>query len=471
MCGMTDFFRMETLELSRWFKQTKRRPLVIRGARQVGKSTLVRAFAKTQPCELREINLEQHRHLETTFATLSPTLIMAELEATLGTSINDTRTLLFLDEIQATPSALAALRCLFEARPRLPIVAAGSLLEFVLREHQFSMPVGRIEYLFLGPMRFSEFLHARGEAWAVEQLRSLAPDQPHKSTSSKLSSALHQRLISLQREFLFIGGMPEAISEYVRTQSFLQTQRIHRNIVETYRDDFAKYARASALVRLQKVYNYIPSAVGQKLKYSRISRDDRAREVREAIELLSLARVIAQVHHSDCSGLPLGAGVDPHTYKCLFLDVGLMQSMLGLNFAMIAKQDTDRLVNEGGLAEQFIGQHLYYRVAHARSPELYHWLREGKTGNAEVDYVSAQRGSIVPIEVKAGSSGRLKSLFEFVRDKKPPCAVRFDLNAPSLQRVSHDTLQNGKKTKVSFPLLSLPLYMVDELDRLLNNVT
>ncbi len=442
---------------------------MIRGARQVGKSTLVRDFARARSLRLVEVNLEQHRALEPVFRTLDVSPILAELEAISGVSPAGRNALVFLDEIQATPSALAALRYLFEQRPDIAVIGAGSLLEFVLRSHEFSMPVGRIEYLHLGPMMFGEFLLAVGDGHLARLLDGMRLGEP-------LARSAHQKLLRRQREYLLVGGMPEAVAEHASGSGFIAVADVHRAIAATYRDDFAKYGSTSAsLLRCQRVFDYVPGAVGTKIKYANISRDERAREVRTAIEMLSLARVIWRVHHSDCSGLPLQAQVDPNIYKCLFLDVGLMSHMCGLDWSSVASPDERRLVNEGGLAEQFIGQHLLFREGGLVEPFLGYWLREGKHDNAEVDYVISQGGRIVPIEVKAGTAGSLKSLHQFVARKlqrggiRRPIVIRFNLNPPSLTDHSHK-LSHAPETSVHFTMLSLPLYLVEQTLRLVQEL-
>lgn len=448
--------------LERWHQKAHRKPLVIRGARQVGKSTLVRQFAAKRSLALHEVNLEQRRTLEGAFATLDVTVIVRELEGLLGARIGD-GDLLFLDEIQATPSALPALRYLYEQRPNLAVVAAGSLLELVLADHNFSMPVGRIEYLYLGPLTFSEFLRGTGRDYLFDVLSEWEP-------GTAIADSAHQALCQLQREFMVVGGMPEAVATWASESAFDAVADVQRSIVSTYKDDFGKYGgNTESLRRLQQVFEYVPTALGQKIKYSNIDRDTRARELRSAIDRLAAARVISLVHHSACSGVPLTVQIDPHVYKALFLDVGLAAHALGVRWNDIARLDERQLVNEGGLAEQFIGQHLLYRARGIEPPSLVYWLREARTSNAEVDYVIAHARQVIPVEVKAGSSGTLKSLHRFfARDVNQtalmPTALRFDLNLPSLTELDH-ALTDG--TPVRYQLLSLPLYMVDQTERLL----
>ena len=443
--------------LGRWFDGPQRKPLVIRGARQVGKSTLVRQFAKSRGLHLNEINLERHPDLESVFRTLDLTHIRRELEGLLGQPLLAPGRMLFLDEIQATPHALPALRYFLEDHPDLPVVAAGSLLEFVLSQHAFPMPVGRIQYFHLGPMSFEEFL-AELDPALLANLQDCTPE-------NALPHTAHTRLSACQREYLLVGGMPEAVAAYATTRSFADVTPVHQSIVDTYQDDFSRYASPRVLLRLQRVFNHVPRSVGRKVKYTQISREETARELRAAIDLLAKARVITPVFHSACSG---DAEVDWKTYKLLFLDIGLMNRMCGLDWLALKDLDDRRLVNEGSLAEQFVGQHLLYLEEGWETPRLHYWLREGRSANAEVDYAVARGARVVPVEVKAGTSGTLRSLHQFALAKGTRLAVRFDLNPPTVQSVRHQV--GGTRQSVEMTLLSLPLYMVGQLGRLLDRL-
>ena len=452
--------RIAECHLKSWLKNRYRKPLVIRGARQVGKSTLVRKFAENNDLILNEINLEQHLELNDIFKTLDSGIILKELEGLLGKKIIRPDSILFLDEIQATPYALQALRYFYEELPEIPVVAAGSLLEFVLSHHSFSMPVGRINYLHLGPMTFEEYL-AEIDGGLLKTITEF-------DFADSIPMTAHKKLLDRQREFLMIGGMPEAILGYLRSGQFSDIIPVQRSIISTYLDDFSKYASRKALLRLQKVFNFIPRAVGKKIKYSNISREEASRELRTAIELLSKARIISQVFHSHCSGLPLQAEIDALTYKALFLDIGLMNRVCGLDWLAISALDNRQMVNEGAMAEQFIGQHLLYFRGLSEPPELCYWLRQKKSANAEVDYVISQADLITPVEVKAGKSGTLKSLLQFVYNKNAKLGVRFDLNLPSIQNIDHSLRQANSTTQVKYRLISLPLYMVGQLPRILD---
>lgn len=449
--------RTAELYLDIWLKNPRRKPLVLRGARQVGKSTLIRQFASSHKLVLNEINLERHLTLAKVFASLDIKRICAELDAIVGHPVTAPGSILFLDEIQAVPEALPALRYFQEDLPALPVVAAGSLLEFTLADHSFSMPVGRIDYLHLGPMTFREFAEAV-EPDVLRWLDSLVQEVA-------LPEAAHVKLLNLMRRFCFVGGMPEAVQALVETGSLQESVAVHGRILQTYEDDFAKYARQKDLVLIQEVFHKLPALTGRKVKYVNFTREALSRDVKAALDLLRKARVCHAVFASSCSGIPLLADGTSEVWKPLFLDVGLMNHACGLDWLALERMDDVKLVNEGAVAEQFVGQHLVYQRGMGEPPALAYWLREGRDTNAEVDYVVSRGQDIFPVEVKAGKSGMLRSLRQFVLEKHPAKAFRFDTNPQGRQTIVCNSSQGDL---ASFELISLPLYAVCELPRLMD---
>jgi len=453
--------RQQLQFLSTWLENKKRKPLIIRGARQVGKSTLVELFARQHGLALSTVNLERHPELTPAFASKDPEQIIQQIEFLPKMGQIGADTVLFLDEIQAVPEAIPALRYFYEERPGLPVVSAGSLLEFALSDHHFSMPVGRVQYLHMGPMTFSEFLAAMDE----ESLqRFIADYEPGR----EIGEVVYQRLLQLLRSYFQIGGMPEAVAVFADSRSYQKVGEVHNSIIDTYRDDFPKYAGARNLNRMLQVFNFAARNVGVKIKYSNISPQDQSVTIKKDIELLTMARVLGKVVHSHCSGLPLQADLSEKVYKLLFLDVGLMNAICGLNWRDLALLDETKLINQGAIAEQFIGQHLQAILADKPNRELNYWLREGRAANAEVDFVVGLGGRIIPIEVKSGASGSLKSLHQFMGSKQAPLAVRFDTNRPTVQRIDTTTTINKQHQQVKYPLVSLPLYLVERLDAIVD---
>ncbi len=447
--------RLQEENLSSWLQQARRKPLILRGARQVGKSTLVRTFAKDKGLDLAEINLERHPRLGPIFQTKDLTKIVPELESLLGRRLQDGKTLLFLDEIQAVPESLPALRYFFEERPSLPVIAAGSLLEFVLSDHDFSMPVGRVGYLHLGPMTFFEFLAALREDYLLELLRGYRVGQVFPEMA-------HQKLLERQRQYLFVGGMPECVLAFQETGSLEEARVVHRSIIQTYQDDFAKYSRAGhERGLLHRIIEVIPKLIGKKTKYVQISREDHSRTIRAALQLLIQSRLLTPAYHTDCA-VPLRANQDESISKLFFVDVGLLNSLCGLDWRSLSRLNERELIHEGGLAEQFVAQHLAYWEQGEEAPHLNYWLRESRSENAEVDFVVARGNRILPIAIKSGKSGRIRSVQQLVRSKGFDLVFRFDLNPPSVQDIHHKlTGPQASGPPVRYRLASFPLYMAE----------
>ena len=460
--------RQELNDLQHWFIQRPRKPLVIRGARQVGKSTLVREFARRMSLPLVSVDFERNPELREAFATREPTKILHTLGLLTGQTVIPGKHLLFLDEIQVAPDALAALRYFREELPELPVVAAGSLLDFALAESRFSMPVGRVEYFHLGPMPFEDFLDATGHPELVAHLRNLSLGE----LQNAFPSAIHGRYMDLLRQYWVVGGLPEAVAGYLQGMrepggGFERVARIQHGIVATYRDDFNKYSHGRARDRLQVTFDRLSGLVGRKFKYVQVSRDHRAAELAVALQRLCMARVAHKVCHAAANGVPLAAEMNERHFKCLYLDVGLMCAALGLNLLDLNREDLT-LVNAGAVAEQFIGQQLLHGAPRFQTPSLHYWTREARSAAAEVDYLMVLGRRIVPVEIKAGTSGSLKSLHQFLQEKGGGLALRFNAGPPSLL---HDVKRLSTGEVVRYRLLSLPLYLVGQAKRLLLEAT
>lgn len=437
--------------IKKWHQRENRKPLIIRGARQVGKSYLVKEFARLESLSLLEINFEKNPEAAELFDKRSIQKTCEFLEIQFKTRLDPKTTVLFLDEIQAAPQILPVLRYFYEERPDLCIVAAGSLLEFVLKDHSFSMPVGRVEYLHLGPMTFEEFLEASGEGGLKKFIGELGLKDP-------IPLPLHQRLMSQIRTYCVMGGMPEAVKTFLEN-SWGECEAVKKNILSTYEDDFSKYRNRIPDLRLRKVFQKMPRLIGEKLKYVQIDPLERAKDLGLALDLLCMARVGHRVYHSSSNGVPLGAEINQKFFKLLFLDIGLASSILGLNMLDFEKEEDLNLVNQGRLTEQFIGQHLLYDLPFYQTPELYYWAREKKNASAEIDYVVSKESQVIPIEVKSGKSGSLRALHLFLKEKKLSLGFRFNSEPPTV-------LREGKLT-----LISLPFYLVGQWRRLSDHPT
>ncbi|MBC8453543.1 ATP-binding protein [PVC group bacterium] len=446
--------------LKEWQNRPNRKPLIVRGARQVGKTHLIRDFSSAQFDNIAEINFDLTPERADIFASKDINLILRFLETDLDIEIIPGKTLLFLDEIQNVPQLIPLLRYFYEELPELHLIAAGSLLEFTLRNHTFSMPVGRIEYMFMGPMTFPEFLYASNKKQLLKFINSY-------HLGEIIPQSIHNKLLQLLKIYCVVGGMPAVMKEYINNKNAKYASMEQRSILQTYRDDFSKYNAKINANRLGKVFSRMPHLVGEKLKYVKVDRNERAKDISECIDMLQMAKTVHRVTHSDGNGIPLGAEANHKDFKMLFVDIGLLSSSLGIKDTDIELAEDLLLVNSGAVAEQFAGQHLLYQHDSYIEPELYYWNREKRNSSAEVDYLYAHGSNVIPIEIKAGKAGALKSLHVFASEKNSRIAVRFNTGMPSC-----NTLKSTVSSKQSepFQLLSLPLYLVCELERLLNSI-
>ncbi|MEI6168677.1 MAG: AAA family ATPase [bacterium] len=440
--------------LKEWKTRSNRKPLIIRGARQVGKSHLVRDFAKLEFKTFVEVNLDEDLRVVPYFDKPDPMETLRLLELHFETTLEPENTLLFIDEIQAAPHLLAKFRYFYEKLPALHVIAAGSLLDFTLEQHDFSMPVGRIEYLHLGPMSFSEFLLATGHEQSCAFIKGF-------KIGDDIPEPLHNKFSDLLVSYIVVGGMPESVSAFAQRQSYRECDFIKNTILATYKDDFSKYGERVNLQHLLTVYEALPNLVGRKVKYVNISRDIRARDLSRALQMLALARVCHLVYHSSCNGIPLGAETDRNTFKPLFLDVGLLLSACGLSMTDIKSAAALMMVNSGQICEQFVGQQLLYRQELYKQPELHYWLREKPSSNAEVDYVIALGSQIIPVEVKAGKTGNLRSLHQFTIEKGLHFAIKICSERPSLVKAL-GKMPDGRT--YNSQILNLPFYLIEKLD-------
>jgi hypothetical protein len=397
-------------KLLEWKEAKRRKPLLIRGARQVGKSTAVREFGK-QFQYFVEINLEKQPDLRQVFTeNIDVKKTCEKLSGTLSIPIVPGETLLFIDEIQACKEAMMALRYFKEDYPELHVIAAGSLLEFALEELP-SFGVGRIRSLYMYPFSFDEFLVAQGLDLTVEYKRKATSKEP-------LSDLAHKDLVDQLRSFYLVGGMPAAITEWIETRSYIEVSRVHRDIIDTYLDDFSKYKKRVSPALLQQVLRSAALQAGKKFVYSTAANDIRSSLVKDALHLLTLAGLITPVKHTDGTGLPLGAEESDRYVKYLFFDLGVMQTMLDIQSADIILATETNFVNKGAASEMFAGLEILKYHDCFQKPEMYYWQNMTKNSSAEIDYLIARNGKVLPVEVKASTQGSMQSLWIFMRKRK-----------------------------------------------------
>ena len=407
------------LELLAWQKSSSRKPLLIRGARQVGKSTAVRNLSKRFDYFI-EINFEEQPEYQNLFANTSDINdLIEQLAIITQTEIIEGRTLIFLDEIQASLPAISKLRYFYEKKPNLHVIAAGSLLEFALSELP-SFGVGRVRSLFMYPLSFIEFLGALNE-------KPLASMIQQSNSAKPLNPIFHEKLKIYCKKFLIIGGMPQAVQTYVAKGDLLEVQRILDDLIIAIQADFVKYKRQIPPTNIKSVFESIVKQVGTKFKYSNDLTSLTSPVIKQVVDLLEMAGLVYRVTHSSSNGIPIGAETNPKKTKLLIFDTGIYQRILGLDVASLLLKDDFEVINKGNIAELFVGLELLKSNDAYEKTSLYYWHREAKNSKAEVDYVIQIQDIIVPIEVKAGTKGAMQSMYLFMDEKKSKYGVRLSL--------------------------------------------
>lgn len=432
-------------DLFNWKNSKTRKPLLLRGARQVGKSYIVEKFGKEHFDDLILLDFEFYPDFCKFFDSLDPKKIISSIEIHFNKKIIPEKTLLFFDEIQACPNAIMALRYFKEKAPEYVVIGAGSLLEFTLKEKKFKMPVGRIQYLYLKPLKFFEFLRAIKQDLLLEKLMSTDHILP-------IEDSLHQLALDHIRKYLALGGMPDVIQTFLDTEDLIGCQHIQTSILKTYRDDFGKYAKQTEQKYLKSLYEKAPGLVAKWFKYNKISNAD-PRALKNALNMLYDANILYPVFATSASGLPLISQIQEKKFKILFLDTGLCHRAFHLDLQKIFSEDLF-LLNQGALIEQYVGQELLATFDRFDPQPLFFWVREKTNSSAEVDYIVSIDQYIIPIEVKSGSTGRLRSLKIFMEEKKSPLGVRIS------------------KAPLSFQdnILSIPFYLIDLLPTLVRKI-
>ena len=412
--------------LSEWAARPVHKPVLLRGARQVGKSTAVRHLGESFKYFV-EINLEKQPDYIGLFKKdLDVKRIVPQIAAMCGTPIIANETLLFIDEIQESQEAIMALRYFKEDMPDLHVVAAGSLLEFVLDDIP-TFGVGRIHSMYMFPMTFDEFLQANGEQLLLDARRQANADSP-------LPTPLHDKLVGLVRTFMLVGGMPESVAKWAETHDYLQCQEVQDDIITGYEADFPKYKKKVDPQLLVATMRSAATQATNKFVYSQVAGGYKTAEVKKALDLLIKAGILIPVTHTDGNGLPLGDEADESYRKMLLLDTGLMLRLLNMSMGDISSITTHiltataaDLVNKGPMAEMLAGLEVLHYLSPNIRHDLFYWVRQAKNSLAEIDYLLSRDMKVLPLEVKAGVQGGMKSLWDFMRDKKLSQAIRCSL--------------------------------------------
>lgn len=456
--------------LKEWANESPHKPLLLRGARQVGKSTAVRNLGRSFS-NFVEINFEKNPEYGTLFdQNLDISRIVPQLEALAQKQIIPGKTLLFFDEIQFCPKAIMSLRFFKEDLPSLHLIAAGSLLEFVLDELP-TFGVGRIRSIYMYPMTFDEFLMANGQ----ESIKKLRDDC---DTKNPLSTPLHQKLTELFRTYMMVGGMPEVVGEWVKNHDFLKCQKLQDDIINGYTADFAKYKKSVNPVLLRNILQSVAHQISKKFVYSKVNGDFKIPEIKVGLRLLSMAGLIIPTIRCSANGIPLGAETDESFVKYLILDSGIELRLLNMTLASSSQLATDiltmnarDLVNKGEITEMTAGLELLHYQNPTLKNELYYWLRPSRNSDAEIDYLCVDERKIVPIEVKAETQGGMKSLWIFMHDKKLNLGVRTSLeNFGKLIYTDTTAITKehpmGEERKIAI----CPLYSLSNLSKVISSL-
>ena len=437
-------------DLRAWLTDVRRKPLILRGARQVGKTWLVRELARERNLALLEVNFERDPSLAKAFEAADPARVFSDLALLMDHRAAPTDSLLFIDEIQAAPEVLARLRWFAEEMPELPVVAAGSLLEFALADFSHSMPVGRVSYAYVEPLGFPEYLEAHAQQPLLERLRAWQP-------GIEISSAVHQKAWEWFDRYQMVGGMPAVVAADAQGADAKTCRDIQRDLLHTYQDDFSKYAGRIDTRVLRQVLLAVVASLGKKFVYSAVGDGVKLEPARRSLEMLAAARLCKLIPHTAANGLPLAAEKNDRQRKAALLDVGLAHALWNTP-ALTHFPRWENLAPgiRGGLGEQMAAQQLHLLSgSFTRDGQLFHWRREGGRAG-EIDYLLEIHGAILPVEVKSGAAGSMKSLHQFMHDKRLPLALRLDRNPPSLQAMEVSTTQSQA---VRYTLLNLPHYL------------
>lgn len=432
-------------DLKRWKDRSDRMPLLLRGARQIGKSYIVEKFGNECFSHLVIVNFEAQPSFKNCFETLEPQEIINSISLATGQPLQPGKSLLFLDEIQECPQAILAMRYFKEKMPNLHIIGAGSLLEFTLNDEDFRMPVGRVEFLYMKPCSFREYLINLEQHVVLSALETATPNKP-------IPEIAHEMLLKRLQEYFVLGGMPRVLSHYIEHSDMHRCQQLLEFITEQYRHDFGKYHARVKSDYIHEIYDGIPNILAQNFKYSKINPDIKSRDLKPALKALINAGLVQQVLYTSAAGLPLSATINEKKFKVLFVDIGLIGYRIDIG-AQPTLYHQNALLSRGSLAEQFVGQELLAYTESYKKASLFYWERDQPSSTAEIDFLIQHSGIIFPIEVKAGKTGRLKSLKIFQQERQIPFGVRV----------------SEKPLSFKNNVLSVPFYMISELPRLIGN--
>ena len=442
------FQRLALKALRQWAEKEGRKPLVLRGARQVGKTTLVKIFAEEFDVFIN-LNLEEKVNAALFTMEVSFEDLLAGIYAKAGIKMENQRTLIFIDEIQNVPDAVKVLRYFYEKRPDLYVIAAGSLLESLVGNH-ISFPVGRVEYMALHPCTFTEFLGALGENILVEQIKQLEVPQ-----------SVHSYVMDLFKKYMIVGGLPEAVANYAKRKDWVSLNEIFNSLLSGYKDDIEKYAqRPKEQDILRYILNYGWGLAGQRFQFSKFcSSSYKSAEMGNAFRTLEKTLLLELVYPLISTSFPILPDLK-RSPKLLWLDTGLVNYVAGMQESLLFTSDTDELWN-GHIAEQVVGQELL-GASFAFGVKRMFWVRDARNSQAEVDFVYKYKSHLIPVEVKTGDNSKLRSLHQYMDESQEDIALRL-WNGPLTSDLIR--LPSGKQ----YTLYNVPFYYAGQLETFFNN--
>ena len=445
------FYRDILDKLLIWKNKKNRKPLILRGARQVGKTTAVLLFGKKYFTSTLTINLENIAHRR----IFDHPLNIEDFETIVRVNFNRSLsqdTLIFIDEIQHSIHLLQLLRFFKEERPEIPVICAGSLLEALILKGGYQIPVGRVTYEYMYPLTFFEYLAATGKTEMLNYLKKFHID-------SEIPDAIHFSLLKEINLYSLIGGMPEVINEYLDSKDYHALSSIYSSLFTGYTEDAYKYSSHSQSKYIQFVIENSPYHAGERITYNKFSNSQyRSREISSSFDLIEKSMLLNRIHGTVSKQIPLESRLKMPP-KIIFLDVGLVNTSLGINpLDFMNSNDLNAFYN-GKITEQIIGQHLICQRMNQHEP-LFYWAKPKSQGSAEVDFCFSYKGKIIGLEVKSGKSGTLKSLAEFSKTVHNPLLIRVYAGKMRLDRLA--------STKHSF--LSIPFYLIPKLRNLLDEM-
>ncbi len=400
-------------KLLSWKKDPKRKPLLLQGARQVGKTYLVKQFAQQAYTELVYLNFEQTPDLETLFQnSLEPHKVIENIGLYIGKRISSSDTLIFFDEIQTVPRVLTSLKYFYEEAPAYHIIAAGSLLGVSVGK-QSSFPVGKVNFMTLYPMSFIEYLDAFGEGLLGEKLLATKKVEP-------LPEILHQKLLTHLKMYLYLGGMPEVLQDYSTHRDIASTRKIQNEILEAYQRDFSKYTDRSQAIKTSELWQSIPRQLAKeqkKFQYNIVRKRARAATFERTIEWLKKAGLIHIAYNISIPKLPLAGYADFSKFKIYLHDTGLLGAMLNVSSDIIIKSNEIFSEYKGAFMENFVAT----EFVSSGIKDLFYWTSKS---DAEVDFILQMGNNIYPVEVKSGLSKNLKSLRSYADKYQPELIFR-----------------------------------------------